>query len=133
MITMSNVRFGRTMFCFLSKRTVLLQVTFNTAYNLSLSYLALSETEIEASWNGRVLTVRLKAPINFDYEQIEQAKVRVLLQDGSEQLMTVTEESVDSPCLAGELALTNAPHSVAYGYGYFETRVSLQPSAAALE
>ncbi|WP_309379813.1 discoidin domain-containing protein [Cerasicoccus frondis] len=108
-------------------------VTFNTAYNLSLSYLALSETAIEASWNGRVLTVRLKAPINFDYGQIEHAKIRVLLMDGSEQLMTVTEESVDSPYLAGELELTNAPHSVAYGYGYFETRVSLQPSAAALE
>ncbi len=108
-------------------------VTFNTAYNLSLSYLALSESSIEASYDGQVLTVRLQAPINFDYDLIERAQVRVLMRDGSEQIMTVIEESVDSPFLSGKLALKGEPHSVAYGYGYFETRFILPQSAAVID
>lgn len=101
-------------------------VNFNTAYNLSMSYLARSETQIQAQYRDGVLSVRLKAPINFDYTKREYAEVRVLLADGSGLRMRVDEESSDSAYLSGQLDLGAAPVSVAYGFGYFEVRTDVK-------
>ncbi len=103
-------------------------VSFNTAYNLSMSYLARAQTELEADYQSGVLSVRLKAPINFDYELVEQATVRLWMMDGSERQMVLKEESPDSAYLYGRIALDATPHSVAYGYGYFEVRERLPSS-----
>jgi hypothetical protein len=101
-------------------------VNFNTAYNISMSYLATSETQIQAQYQAGVLSVRLRAPINLDYTTRESANVRVLFADGSERPMRLEEESVDSAYLAGEADLDVAPIAVAYGYGYFELRFELR-------
>ncbi|MDQ8206314.1 hypothetical protein QEH52_02260 [Coraliomargarita sp. SDUM461003] len=100
-------------------------VNFNTAYNLSMSYLATAETQIEGQYQSGALKVRLKAPINFDYTKQEHAKVRLLFADGSERQMLLEEESVDSAYLSGRLELETAPLAVAYGYGYFEVKADL--------
>lgn len=97
-------------------------VSFNTAYNLSLSYLARAETELQAQYNAGELEVRLKAPINFDYEQVETAQVRVQFEDGSEQAVTVREASANSPYLIAKTKVSTKPVSVIYGYGYMEVR-----------
>lgn len=97
-------------------------VSFNTAYNLSMSYLARVETELQAYYDAGELEVRLKAPINFDYEQVETAQVRVQFEDGSEQSVTVRETSVNSPYLMAQTKVPTKPVSIVYGYGYMEVR-----------
>jgi hypothetical protein len=101
-------------------------VNFNTAYNISMSYLAESETQIQAQYRDGVLNVRLKAPINFDATAKESAPVRVVLADGSERPLRLEEESENSAYLSGTLPLEQAPLSVAYGYGYFEVSAGVE-------
>ncbi len=101
-------------------------VNFNTAFNVSMAYLANSETGIEASWDAGQLKVRLRAPLNFDDTKRETGTVRVLLANDKEIEMEVTEDAPSSETLSGELPLPERPKSVAYGSGYFERRAEIR-------
>ncbi len=97
-------------------------VNFNTAFNLSMAYLARSETAIKASWQDGLLTVRLRAPLNFDYGQRESATIEIRLPDGKTLQTQLLEESANSPFFSADYAIETKPESVSYGMGYFETR-----------
>ncbi len=109
-------------------------IEFNTAFNVSLAYLAYSDTKITATCEGTDLVVRLEAPLNFDYTKVESGTVVVTTPSGDEEKVTVTEESANSKTFVGRIPIeaANAPVKAdgkvqaspgteidaAYGYGY---------------
>ena len=73
--------------------------------------LAWSESEISLTKEGDELVIRLRAPLNFDYDKVETGTVVVTSAQGDEERVTVTEDS---------------PNSMT-----FTARIQLQPGAAA--
>lgn len=118
-------------------------IQFNTAYDISLAYLAWSETEIKMTREGDDLIVRLKAPLNFDYSKVETGTVMVANSHGGVAHVTVTEDSANSMTLTGRIKLqpgktaSNDNQSLqftpgttlqaSYGYGYLGHRATLKP------
>ncbi|MEY3894563.1 MAG: hypothetical protein RLZZ214_82, partial [Verrucomicrobiota bacterium] len=118
-------------------------IQFNTAYDISLAYLAWSETEIQLTRDGDELLVRLKAPLNFDYTQVESGTVLVASGQGDVESVTVTEDSANSPTLTGRIKLQPGKPAVkadkslqftpgstvqaTYGYGYLGHRATAKP------
>lgn len=116
-------------------------VQFNVAYNISLAYLAWSETKVEAVRNGGDLVVRLTAPLNFAYDKVETATVLVTTASGDTERVKVTEESPCGATFIGRIPLTpaNTPARdngsleaksgekvvVSYGYGYLARQITL--------
>jgi len=96
-------------------------VNFNTAFNLSLAYMAKADTELTLHQKGAAVVVRLHAPLNFDYERTETARVELHFEDGSSQEVTLHEESLNSPFFIGSLTPQKKPISASYGYGYLAT------------
>jgi len=80
-------------------------VQFNVNYNISLSYLAWVESEIELSTQGDELVIRLTAPLNFDYNKVETGSVTVRSALGDEEMVTVTEDSANSSTFTGRIKL----------------------------
>jgi hypothetical protein len=72
-------------------------IQFNVCYNISLSYLAWSESKVELARQGDELVIRLTAPLNFDYNQVETGSVTVASGQGDEERVTVTEDSPTHP------------------------------------
>jgi hypothetical protein len=117
-------------------------IQFNTAFNISLAYLAFAETRIEAQRSGDQLVIRLEAPLSFDYEKPESGKVWVRTTNGDEESVTVVEESANSKVLVGRINLNQNAASkpgdgqlqadrgstveAGYGYGYLGRRVALK-------
>ncbi|TKG95443.1 hypothetical protein EYV94_08350 [Puteibacter caeruleilacunae] len=100
-------------------------VTFNTAFNLSMAYLADQNTEISAERKGKKYEIKLKVPLNFDYQRKERVQVIVTDKKGNQVEVALTEMTEDSPYFVGEVSTKIKPKSVSYGHGYFEHKVEL--------
>ena len=118
-------------------------IQFNTPLNVSLSYLAWSETSLDLKRDGNELLVRLRAPLGFDPAKAETGTVVVASGQGDSERVTVTETGPDTGIFIGRLRLQpNAPASsnngtlqyragttvqASYGYGYLGHRTTLKP------
>lgn len=118
-------------------------IQFNTAFNISLAYLAWSESKVELAKEGDELVVRLTAPLNFDYGKVETGTVTVASGLGDIERITVTEDSASSGTFTGRLKL--APGKAAskgdaelqlqpgttirasHGFGYLGRHATLKP------
>jgi len=88
-------------------------IQFNVAFNISLAYLAWSETKVELAKEGDELVVRLTAPLNFDYGKAETATVLVASGSGDVERVTVTEDSPSAAGFTGRLRLAPGAASAA--------------------
>ncbi|MBI5692082.1 MAG: discoidin domain-containing protein [Verrucomicrobia bacterium] len=105
-------------------------VTFNTAFNLSLAYLAYAETSLTLRRDGDEIIIRLTAPLNFDATQVESAAVTLHRPSGETEVVTVTEDSPDARTFSARVKLPRAAAAqVTYGFGYLAHRASLPPAA----
>ena len=114
---------------------------FNVAYNISLAYLAWSETKVEAVRDGGDLVIRLTAPLNFAYDKVETATVLVTTASGDTERVKVTEESPCGATFVGRIPLATGNKSIldngsleaksgdkvvaSYGYGYLARHITL--------
>ncbi|MBI0397308.1 discoidin domain-containing protein [Cyclobacterium marinum] len=111
-------------------------VQFNTAFNMSMAYMANYYTDIilENKGNGNY-TIALTAPLNFDYMQTDVAKIKIVNQAGESLLVSLKEASPLAVKLIGSLQIKENRVVVGekklsldkddriiltYGYGYFE-------------
>ena len=117
-------------------------VQFNTPFNASMAYLAYDQTKITAVREGNAVVVRLRAPLNFDYQKVETGTVVVTTSGGDREEITVTETTVNSPELVGRVRIQTAQMAtpgdavvqykageevvVAYGFGYLGQRVIIK-------
>jgi hypothetical protein len=118
-------------------------IQFNVCYNISLSYLAWSESKVELAKQGDELVVRLTAPLNFDYTKVETGTVTVVSGLGDVEKVTVTEDSSSSPTLTGRIKLHSAAAArpgdnvlqfkagttikASHGFGYLGRHATLKP------
>lgn len=118
-------------------------VQFNVCYNISLSYLAWSETKIELTTQGSELIICLTAPLNFDYSLIETGSVIVASGQGDFERVTVTENYPSSPTFTGRVKLrpdqpvtpgdkriqfkTGTTLKVSHGFGYLGRHATMKP------
>ena len=99
-------------------------VQFNTAFNLSLAYMAYADTQIGVVKKGQDVVVRLKAPLNFDYKKKESVTVKVV-RKGVAGALQLIEESENSAWFTAVLSAPDEVSEVSYGYGYFKHSVKL--------
>jgi hypothetical protein len=103
-------------------------IQFNTAYNLSLAYLARTHTHLTLEQDGDELVVRLRAPLNFDSTADEPITLK--LQGPKSATVTLREASPASPEHIGRIPLSALGAkqgdriSGCYGFGYMATRTS---------
>jgi hypothetical protein len=118
-------------------------IQFNVCYNITLSYLAWSESKVELTKQGDELVVRLTAPLNFDYNKAETGSVTIFSGLGDEEKVTVTEDSPSSPTLTGRIKLQPATTArpgdkilqfkpgttikASHGFGYLGRHATLKP------
>ena len=105
-------------------------VTFNTAFNVSLAYLAYAETSLTLRRDGDAIIVQLTAPLNFDEAKIETAEVVVTSATGATEKLLVTEDSPNARTFSGRLRAprrTATAVEVSYGFGYLAHRATLSP------
>ena len=118
-------------------------IQFNTPLNLSLSYLARSETSIELERHNDELVIRLRAPLNFDDATAETGTVVVESGHGDMERVTVTETGSSTGVFAGRLRLQQdaAPTRgdgflqyrdgttvrASHGFGFLGTCATLKP------
>ncbi len=102
-------------------------IQFNTAYDISLAYLAWSESKIDLTKDGDELVIRLTAPLNFDYGKVETGSVTVTNSEGKEARVTVTEDSANSTTFTGRINLKpGAAVKVSHGYGYLGRHATIK-------
>jgi hypothetical protein len=118
-------------------------IQFNVCYNISLSYLAWSESKVQLTKQGDELVIRLTAPLNFDYKKTETGSVTVISDLGDEEKVTVTEDSPSSSTLTGKIKLQPATVSrpadkilqfkpgttikASHGFGYLGRHATVKP------
>ena len=100
-------------------------IQHNTPFNLSLAYLARSESSLTLKREGDQLVIRLRAPLDFDYSKVESGSVTVVTASGSRQSVIVTEESPSSRYLTGRATVPAGPVRATYGFGYLATSAQL--------
>jgi len=101
-------------------------VNFNTAFNLSLAYMARADTELTLEQKDAPVVVRLRAPLNFDYQKKETARIELRFDDGTKQELTLHEESNNSAFFTASLNSQQKPISASYGYGYLAANAILK-------
>lgn len=114
-------------------------VQFNTAFNMSMAYMAnyYSDIVLEKKGDG-YYTIVLTAPLNFDYHQTDRVKVKVANEAGESLWISLEESSPLSTQLKASLQFRgNKVHIgeknlslskednivLTYGYGYFARRL----------
>lgn len=118
-------------------------IQFNVCYNISLSYLAWSESKIELAKQGSELVIRLTAPLNFDYNKVETGSVIVVSGQGDRERVTVTEDSASSASFTGRIKLqpqqrvnlgdksiqykAGTTLKVSHGFGYLGRHATIKP------
>jgi hypothetical protein len=119
-------------------------IQFNTAFNVSLAYLAWSETKVEMTRDGDELVVRLTAPLNFDGEKVETGSVMVFSGQGDVERVEVREDGSNGKFLLGVLKLSASEGvgkagdgvleyregttvKASYGFGYLGRHTTLKP------
>ncbi len=111
-------------------------VQFNTAYNISMAYMANYYTNIDlAKGKKNRLIIRLEAPINFDPNLSESVTVDLQNEEGENVSVTLREESPYSNVLTEEVKYSKTKLKsgnetmnwkkgdtikVSYGLGYFQ-------------
>ncbi|MFZ4455282.1 MAG: hypothetical protein ACOYOT_03590 [Bacteroidales bacterium] len=100
-------------------------ISFNTAYNISLTYMAAHDTrwEIKRSKNG--VTLRLQAPLNFDYNAKEFVWVDWKDSKGKTTKIKLVEESENSPWFSISLKWPATTSVASYGLGYFKKSIAV--------
>jgi hypothetical protein len=118
-------------------------IQFNTPFNLSLAYLAWSDTKLELNRAGDGLAVRLRAPLAVDAARQESGSVVLASANGDTERLAVIEEAADALDLTGKLELqasaTAKPGDgilqfpagttvqASYGFGYLGHTATLRP------
>ncbi len=118
-------------------------IQFNTPLNLSLSYLAWSETALDLKREGNDLLVRLQAPLNFDFTKAENGTVVMVSGQGDKEQVTVVETGPATGIFIGRLRLhpdasvrandtmlqfkNGTSVQASYGYGYLGHSAILKP------
>lgn len=118
-------------------------VPFNTAFNISLAYLAWANTRLDLTRDADELVIRLEAPLNFDYARVESGTVRVTSTGGDQEAVTVTEDSPNARTLTGRLRIASTAAACpgdgvlqaapgtriegGYGHGWLGRRSALEP------
>ncbi|WP_339924478.1 discoidin domain-containing protein [uncultured Cyclobacterium sp.] len=119
-------------------------VQFNTAFNLSMAYMANYYTDIalEKTGNGKYMVV-LTAPLNFDYEKVEKASLKISNDAGDSIIVELQEDQRLGPNLIGTIVLTgdgilfenkklpfgkDDTLSLSYGHGFFQRKLVLSSS-----
>ena len=119
-------------------------IQFNVSFNVSLAYLAWSESKVELTKLGDdKLLVKLTAPLNFDYAKMEHAAVLLTSQSGDIERLKVTEDSPNSGVFSGQLKLepgkaaakgdqalqfqSGTPIQASHGFGYLGRHATLTP------
>lgn len=101
-------------------------VCFNSAFNLSLGYLARQDTELQIEQEGNKFKVQLNAPIHFDASADPTVEVRVAGK--KEARLNLQRTSLREQAYTGELSLDQIlakpgdTIEVSYGYGYMQAR-----------
>ncbi|MCX6309123.1 MAG: hypothetical protein NTY32_09960 [Bacteroidia bacterium] len=95
-------------------------VTFNVAYNMSLAYMAAYDTELTVQNDKKRCTIRLKAPLNFDYTKMETVSVDLMDSKGKSTKLLLTEESPNAAYFSAQLKTPKKQQTVSYGLGYFK-------------
>ncbi|MCK0158298.1 discoidin domain-containing protein [Cellulophaga sp. F20128] len=117
-------------------------VQHNTAFNVSMAYLANYETEIILKKrNKKTIEIRLKAPLNFDENKVDMVDVFLKSSRGDVEIVKLREESPFSKYLLGTVAVKKGKIKLkdgvlqlknediieaTYGFGYFEKRASIK-------
>ncbi|MBC9797152.1 discoidin domain-containing protein [Sinomicrobium weinanense] len=78
-------------------------VQFNTAFNLSMAYLANYNSNISLNREGDELTIALKAPLNFDYGKEELLELELKNKSGGKLKVVLREASPYSDTLVGKV------------------------------
>jgi len=102
-------------------------IQFNTAYDISLAYLAWSETKIEAKASGDQLVIQLTAPLNFDYGKAETARVVVTSDAGDREIVTLTEDGPNARTFSGRIKLSPGK-AAAKGDSNLQGKTAIQAS-----
>lgn len=109
-------------------------IQFNTAYNLSLAYLARAKSELSLVREGDDVVVRLRAPLNFDKTKAEPVTLK--LHGPKSAAVTLTEVAPTSPDYIGRIPLEALDAeagdriSASYGFGYMATTADLRLEAS---
>jgi hypothetical protein len=98
-------------------------VSFNTAYNISLAYMADYDTQWSAMCAKDMVMLRLKAPLNFDYKAKEYVWVNLKDNKGKITKLKLIEESENSPYFSIKIKSKGKNCVASYGYGYFEKSI----------
>lgn len=121
---------------------------FNSAWNASLAYMAKNDSSIQvfnesfssipASLTYGRIGVELKAPLNFDYQNIESGVVDVRSSNGDIERLKVTEKTISSFWFRSTLSISNAGRvdndgvlqvpangwfEISYGDGVFKKKI----------
>lgn len=97
-------------------------IQFNTAYNISLAYMANHDIKLEVDKTSG--SVRLKAPLNFDYDKVEIATIQVV-NKGEVQELTLTEDANSSAWFSAKNIDLSDVSEVSYGFGYLKHKLKL--------
>ncbi|UCS92080.1 discoidin domain-containing protein [Echinicola marina] len=115
-------------------------VQFNTAYNLSMAYLAKYYSSVNLLQQKNQIIVSLKAPVNFHQEKRETAAVRLTNEQGQSIVVTVTEHDPYMDELKTNLRIKKGMLKIgdqklpvrkggkltaSYGYGFMQSENSL--------
>ena len=116
-------------------------VQFNTAFNTSMAYLAHQDTEITLVRNDKkTITVRLKAPLNFDEKKRDQIKLEIVAASGDTTPVILDEEGEYSQYFTGSIKVKKGRNEsdddvlqvkkhdtlrVSYGLGYFKKEATI--------
>lgn len=107
-------------------------VAFNTAFNLSLAYMARHDTELQLAQQGSSLMIQMQAPVNFDTSKEEPASVIV---HGDKTIsVELREKEPNSNIHIGRISLSELGAKVgdtircSYGFGYMATHAEIKVS-----
>jgi hypothetical protein len=118
-------------------------IQFNVALNISLSYLAWSETSLDLKREGDELIVTLRAPLDFEPAKAETGTVDVESGQGDRERVTVTETGPATGIFVGRVRLqpdadpasgdgtlqfrTGTTVRASHGFGYLGRHATLKP------
>lgn len=116
-------------------------VQFNTAYNLSMAYLANYYSEVSLERIGDELVVQVKAPLNLDYDKDETLTIALENNRGESLNIKLEEKSRYSDTLVGKVKIrkgklmnsrgqlfstTGDVITASYGLGFMKKEARLQ-------
>ena len=127
-------------------------VSFNSAWNIALAYLALDDTSIAAFRDsyvtpsnhvfiGNNLQVELTAPLNLDYSNVETGDVHIRTSGGDALILIATETSSNALNFRASVAVASGTVNtddavlqvsagddifISYGYGYWGECVTVR-------